>query len=100
MSRSPHPMPTLPDGAVVYKRTPEFDQDTVPRGLLGEHRTRAGVYGRIVVLEGQLRYTVTEPARDSWMLRPGVDGIIAPEAAHFVQPQGNVRFVVEFLRGE
>lgn len=31
-------------------------------------------------------------------IEPGVAGIIAPTARHFVEPIGAVRFVVEFLR--
>lgn len=35
-----------------YKRTPTFDEHTIPAGLRRDHRTRAGVWGRIVVEAG------------------------------------------------
>ncbi len=91
-------MPSLPSDAEVYRRTPSFDETTVPRALLEEHSTKAGVWGRIVVEEGLLRYEAPEPSPDSWVLRPGVPGIIAPEQKHRVAPVGHVRFHVELLR--
>lgn len=91
-------MPSLPEAAQVYKRTPSFDEDSIPRGLREAHSTKAGVWGRIVVEEGRLRYEIFGDAPDVWMLRPGVFGIIAPELEHRVEPVGAVRFHVEFLR--
>lgn len=91
-------MPTLPDGLVHVRWTPIFDQDTLPRGLRAAHDTKAGTWGRIVVEEGKLRYTLEPPREGSWVLRPGIDGIIEPAVAHRVAPVGTVRFRVEFLR--
>ncbi len=91
-------MKTLPSDVEAYKRTPEFDQDTVPAGLLRRHSTKAGTWGRIRVLEGELLYRVLEPELEEQLLRPGVDGVVEPEVAHEVEPRGVVRFFVEFLR--
>ena len=91
-------MPELPANAEVYKTTREFAQSTIPAGLLRDHRTRADTWGRITVREGKLLYSLAEPRGTSWMLRPGIDGIIAPGVAHWVTPHGAVRFVVSFLR--
>ena len=76
-----------------YKRTPTFDEDTVPAGLLRDHRTRAGVWGRIVVEAGRLRFT---DASGSRVLEAGEVAIVAPEQTHAVEPVGQVRFHVEF----
>lgn len=38
-----------------YRSTPVFDENTLPGGLRKEHRTKAGVWGIIRVLEGRLR---------------------------------------------
>jgi tellurite resistance-related uncharacterized protein len=37
-------MKTLPANAVLYKTTPEFNQDTVPMGLQRNHTTAANVW--------------------------------------------------------
>jgi tellurite methyltransferase len=91
-------MPTLPAAAERYKSTPEFDDTTIPAGLLARHSLKANVWGRIVVGEGRLLYVIEEPAERSFVLRPDVPGIIAPEVAHHVEPRGPVRFHIEFLR--
>ena len=87
----------LPAQCVAYKQTPEFTEATVPAGLLRDHTTRAGVWGRIVVLAGELRYRVPSLAVDQ-LLTPAAPGIVAPEVPHSVEPAGPVRFFVEFLR--
>ena len=90
-------MKSLPDGVRAYKRTAEFDAASVPVGLLRAHRTKAGVWGRIRVLEGELVYRILEPALEEHVLAPGRDGVVEPQVSHEVEPRGAVRFFVEFL---
>jgi tellurite resistance-related uncharacterized protein len=85
----------LPPGFVAYKRTPVFTETTVPDALRRDHSTRAGVWARIVVLEGRLRYVVQQPALTA-ELDPDRPGIVPPEARHHVEPLTPVRFQVEF----
>ena len=91
-------MKSLPDGLVAYKRTAEFSEETVPAGLTRRHTTRAGVWARITVVEGSLRYRILEPSREEWLLTRDRPGIVAPEVGHEVEVVGPVRFFVEFLR--
>lgn len=86
---------TLPEGLTAYKRTPEFDQESVPAGLRREHRTKAGVWGLIRVLEGKLLYRILSPSREQ-VLTPETPGVVQPQQPHEVQPLGPVRFYVEF----
>lgn len=90
-------MPEIPTTARVYKQSRTFDETSTPAALLESHRLRAGTWGRIVVLEGLLRYEVLEGKPGVWILRPGVAGPIAPALAHRVAPCGRVRFQIEFL---
>lgn len=87
-----------PDDVVDYKTTPVFDQDTVPKGLLAAHTTKAGVWARIEVLEGSLRYTVVGPPVRVRELTVGQGGVIVPEVAHEVAPLGRVRFRIVFAK--
>lgn len=91
-------MKALPDDVEPYQRTAEFSQDTIPAGLRRSHTTKAGVWGRIHVLDGSLRYRILEPAPEEHRLEPGRDGVVEPGVAHEVEPLGPVRFFVEFLR--
>lgn len=95
------PAGRLPDGLEYYKRTDAFTEETVPKGLLNDHSTKADVWGLIRVESGQLRYRVTDPRREPFeaMLVPeGAPGIVEPTIVHHVTPAGPVRFHVEFYR--
>lgn len=88
----------MPAGFTAYKRTPDFDQLTVPAGLRKDHSTKPGVWARITVLTGQLRYVVEPPLTSERTLAPGTDGIVVAEVLHHVEPIGDVTFYVEFYR--
>jgi tellurite resistance-related uncharacterized protein len=85
----------LPECLTPYKRTPVFDQNSLPAGLRRRHSTKAGVWGLIRVLEGRLLYRILEPASES-ILDPDNPGVVQPAQLHEVAPLGAVRFFVEF----
>jgi len=91
-------MKQLPESVVSYKRTPEFNQDTVPAGLLSAHQTKAGTWGLIVVLEGELEYRILEPGLERLTINRDSPGVVEPTVLHEVEPRGEVRFYVEFYR--
>jgi tellurite methyltransferase len=91
-------MPRMPPAAVCYKETPVFDRHDVPAGLLASHTLRAGTWGQIVVLEGKVDYVIEDTPVLAFVLRPGVDGVVAPERPHHVELQAGARFKVRFLR--
>ena len=84
-----------PLSATPYKRTLVFDENTLPAGLRREHRTKAGVWGVIRVLDGRLRYQVLDPSSEA-ILEPGRPGLIRPDEPHLVEPLGPMRMQVEF----
>jgi len=89
----------LPPGVSPYRRTPVFDQDTMPAALRQEHSTRAGIWGRIRVIEGRLRLTLLDTGTDL-VLDPQTSGIIAPQQPHRAEPLGPLRFFIEFCAAE
>ena len=91
-------MPRLPPRAVVYKQTAIFDEQSVPQGLLNTHDLRAGTWGQIVLMQGRLDYVIEEPLPLTVVLRPGVDGVVAPECRHHVRLHAGAQFQVRFLR--
>ena len=88
----------MPAGFAPYKRTREFDEQSVPAGLLKQHSTAPGVWGVIHVLAGRLRYIVEAPLAAELELDETNPGIVVPEVFHRVVPEGSVRFFVEFHR--
>lgn len=84
-----------PEDIVMYKRTPDFDEDCVPRGFLADHQTRQGVWARIIVERGTLTYHVDNSGVHQ-TLNSDVAGIIVPQLPHRIEVSGDVRFHVEF----
>lgn len=78
-----------------YRSTPVFDEVTLPTALRGEHRTKAGVWGVIRVIEGSLKLRFPDPRLDK-TLTPDNLGLILPEQPHFVEPIGPMRMQVDF----
>ena len=92
-------MKSLPRDAAVYKRTKEFSEATVSGSFLGRsHTTKAGVWARICVVDGSLRYRILEPELEQHVLTPEQPGVVEPQIPHEVEPIGEVRFFIEFLR--
>lgn len=90
-------LPAWPSDLAAYKRTPEFSETTVPAALLRNHATKNGVWARLHVLDGRLRFVDQEGAGEL-ILDPGVHDVIFPGRLHHVAPIGQVRFFVEFYR--
>lgn len=87
----------MPAAVVCYRRTPIFDEDSMPSALQREHATRAGVWAKIEVLEGRLRYVV--PAMGvKQNLTPETHGVVVPELEHHIEPLGPVRFRLAMYR--
>lgn len=88
----------IPRGYEPFRRTPVFDESTVPAGLLRHHTTKRGIWARIHVTHGSLDYFLHEPFDLRERLTPPSPGIVLPEVEHHVEPSGPVAFFVEFLR--
>ena len=91
-------MKTLPNNLMYLKRTPEFSHKNIPHGMLGQHRTAEGVWGKIKVSEGRLIYRILEPDIEEHKLEMCWEGIVAPQEAHQVEVMGPVKFHVEFYQ--
>jgi tellurite resistance-related uncharacterized protein len=87
----------LPEHFVPYKRTSVFTEESLPDALRKDHSTKSGVWGKIMVEEGKLRYRVAA-LNTEIELSPDKVGIVVPEVLHNVEPLGSVRFFVEFYR--
>lgn len=83
--------------ASPYKTTPIFDEATLPEAIRNAHSTKAGVWGLLRVLEGEVRLVFHDPAREL-RVTPDDPGPIPPEAVHHVETSGPMRMQVEFYR--
>ena len=81
---------------IPYKTTQEFDATSLPPALRQHHAAKAGTWGVIRVLEGELRLTFDD-GRTLTLTRER-PGTIEPEERHRVEPVGTMRMKVEFYR--
>jgi tellurite methyltransferase len=87
----------LPNSFIAYKKTPVFTEESLPGALRKDHATRVGVWGKIIVAEGKLRYRVPALQADMELSQDKI-GIVVPEVLHNVEPLGAIRFFVEFYK--
>ena len=95
-SHSQQPQPT--DGVsppAPYRSTPVFDAATLPAALRADHSLKAGTWGLIQVLEGEVRLTYSDPHMTT-VLKTGTPGRIGPQQVHFVEPLGPMKMRVDF----
>lgn len=86
-----------PVGLVPYRRTERFETATIPPALRRSHTTKPGIWAKIHVERGRLRYRLLAPPQER-ELGSGEVGVVPPEAPHEVEPLGDVAFYVEFHR--
>lgn len=82
-----------PEDLIFQRRTPMFDENSVPKGLLKDHSTKTGTWGLICIEAGELLYTATDRQQT---LSPEAKGIVVPNMLHKVEPLNEVWFCVEF----
>ncbi len=98
----------LPHGLELVRTTGEFDETSVPGGLLSSHRIASGVWGRLVVRSGALVFVVEDdPTRSTGAptdleerrtVGAGENVVIPPALVHHVELVGPVAFRIEFHR--
>lgn len=80
----------IPDNFVHTRATPFWNKETAPKALLTHHNTKAGVYGRLSVMQGAVKYfafpdaTATEPDREQ-VIEAGTFGISPPQTWHRIE---------------
>ena len=89
---------SLPDDVALVRTTPPFDETTVPAGLLSAHRIAEGVWGWLVVLDGEVEFTFEDEPDRPHRLGPGDRQVIPPGVRHHIELPGAARFQIEFHR--
>src|SRR5262245_56786941 len=85
-------MKAMPSGLCPYRKTAVFTQDSIPAALRKSHNTKRGTWAKIVVLSGELRYTIYGEPPEALVLTPERPGVIEEMALHEVEPLGLVEF--------
>jgi len=91
----------LPANMVHDRTTSEWDEDSIPRAIRRDHKVAPGVWGRLCVYQGNIRFRFSDglaggPPGDG-LLGAGNHQLIPPERPHRVEVVGPVRLSIEFL---
>ena len=84
----------LPDDCIPYKRTAVFHAASVPAGLTSSHATKTGVWAKIRVLAGQLRYVVAEPINEVFIVDSEHVGLSRPKLPIMSSPKVQFDFTL------
>jgi tellurite methyltransferase len=88
----------LPEATRLVRSSPDWNEDTLPKGLRRAHRLASGTWGRIVVKEGRLFFGMAAGPPVEAELTPDTPGqAIPPDVEHEVRLAGPVRFSIDFL---
>ncbi len=89
--------PAIPEGFALVRRIGPFTADTLPRGLLGEHRLKVDRWGQVSVLSGRVRLVWEQADRPAWDLEAPAEVMIPPEVPHHLELLGDVELAIAFL---
>lgn len=90
--------PMMPAGLALARTTPVFTATTVPDGLRRAHEVADGVWGRLVVSAGTVRFVFEDEPATPIDVATGGSVDIPPRRRHHVEPADDAAFTVEFHR--
>ncbi len=88
----------LPDRLELVRTTETFDQHTAPAGLRRAHRVAAGVWARLVVHTGEVRFVFEDDTDRPRTVGAGQHVVIPPQRPHHVEFPGPATLAIEFYR--
>lgn len=90
--------PELPPGLEYVRTTDQWDNESVPRGLLRAHHVAAGVWGLLVVNSGQVQFLFEDAPDEVFTVGAGDSMPIPPQRKHRVVLDGPAILAVEFYK--
>lgn len=88
--------PALSAGAACYRTIGPFARDTIPQGLLREHRLKPGAWAILYVDAGTIRFVWDDEAGGSRTLQAADSLLVPPQVPHHLEPGGPVSLRIEF----
>ena len=81
----------------IYRTLGPFTEDTLPKGLLKQHRLRAGSWARLTILSGAIDFVWDDGDRETERLATGMTKLVEPLVPHHIALTGPVELEVAFL---
>jgi cupin 2 domain-containing protein len=90
--------PPIPAGFELVRRIGPFTADTLPRGLLAEHRLKPDRWGLVSVLGGRVRLVWEDAGQPDQDLVAPAEVLVPPEVPHHLELLGEVELAIAFLQ--
>ena len=82
---------------IPYSSTPIFNETSLPKALQNAHSTKAGTWGVLELIAGELVYVIENSGRRRAMVA-GDRQLIEPQQLHHVELSGPMQMQVHFYR--
>ncbi|MXO71594.1 DUF1971 domain-containing protein [Alteraurantiacibacter buctensis] len=90
--------PAIPAGFALVRRIGPFTADTLPRGLLGEHRLKPDRWGHLTLEAGAVRLVWDDGSSRSEDLAAPAQALIPPEVPHHLEFTDDFVLRIDFLQ--
>jgi tellurite resistance-related uncharacterized protein len=89
----------LPSDTAVYRTIGPFSCDSLPKGLLREHRLKEGTWGRLRLLSGKVRFVWDDDSADHAAVVLDEETVIIPPTIphHLELLEGDFVMEIDFL---
>ena len=87
----------IPDGFALVRAIGPFTAETLPKGLLAEHRLKADRWGQLTLHEGSVRLVMDDGSGTVTALAAPATAMILPEVPHHVEFDGDFLLEIAFL---
>jgi tellurite methyltransferase len=87
----------MPDGLTLHRTAGPFDQDSIPSGLLDDHRVAARTWGRLNITSGNIGFRMECTPPVDTRLEKGNVQHIPPLTLHSLTILGPVQLSLEFF---
>ena len=87
----------IPENFKVYKKTPLYDQDSIPNELSMMHETGDGIWEKLIVVFGSVDYVDCETGKVT-KASPVRSVSVEPHHMHSLHVTGPVELYVEYYK--
>lgn len=91
-------MPKLPEGLEPYRVTDDLKDMGVARELLNERKFKEGVWAKIIIRTGHLKFIVGTPSAKTFVLNNEFYGILPPKGDYSIEALPDLEFFIEFYQ--
>ncbi|GAA0277536.1 hypothetical protein GCM10009127_17930 [Alteraurantiacibacter aestuarii] len=87
----------VPENLQALREIGPFNADTIPRGLLAEHRLKPGRWARLCLSEGELDFVWDDGSNTSEHLVAPAVIMVPPERPHHLELMGDISVTITFM---